>query len=109
MKFVILQPPVSVNEMRKGQTFLTKKYKEFKESAAFEIAIQKPKMNMGKELTVSFTFYTKSLHKWDTSNMVKAVEDACTQGGMWLDDRYITTHILKKVKSDIDKIEVEIL
>lgn len=107
--YTIWEAAVSVNEMTKGKKILTEKYRDFKTRAALEIAFQKPVKRKGKNISVKVTFFMKELYRKDVDGGIKAVLDACTEAGCWEDDRYIETLILKKVKSDVDKVEIEIL
>jgi len=107
--FTIWEGSVSVNEMTKGKKILTEKYRDFKDRAALEIAFQKPIIRKGNNITVSVTFFIKELYRKDIDGGIKAVLDACTEAGLWVDDRYIETLIVKKVLSDVEKVEIEIL
>lgn len=107
--FIIQAKPISINQMRKGRTFLTKEYKEFKQDAVIELLSQKPVKNRSKEITVKVTFFCKELYRGDIDNSTKSVLDSCTEAGMWEDDRYITVLILKKIKSTKDYVEIELL
>ena len=108
-KYFIYEKPVSVNAMHKGVKRLTPEYKDFKERAALEIAFQKPKMRRGKDISVKVTFYCKELYRGDIDNGIKSCLDACTEAGVFEDDRWITTLLVKKVKAEKDYVEIEIL
>ena len=95
--------------MRKGRTFLTSEYERYRDMAVWELFGQKPSKNESKELKVEIRYFLKSLHRADIDNYAKGVIDACTKAGLWVDDRYITELILKKIKSDKDYVEIEIL
>lgn len=107
--FTLSTKPISVNSMRKGRTYLTTEYQRYGEMAHWELFSQHPIKDEGKELTVEVRYYLKSLHRADVDNYAKGVLDACTKAGLWEDDRYITTLILKKIKSDKEYVEIEIL
>lgn len=107
--FTISNKPISVNSMRKGRTFLTTEYERYKDMAKWELFAQKPIKNESKDLHVEIRYYLKSLYKADIDNYAKGVIDACTQSGLWEDDRYIMELTLKKIKSDKDYVEIEIL
>lgn len=106
--YKIQAKPISVNQMRKGRTFLTKEYKDFKKDAVIELLSQKPKKNKSKDITVVITFHCKELLRGDVDNSAKSVLDSCTLAGLWEDDRYITCLVLKKVKADKDSVEIEV-
>lgn len=107
--FTISSKPISVNSMRKGRTFLTSEYERYRDMAVWELFGQKPVKNEGKELKVEIRYYLKWMYKADVDNYAKGVIDACTKAGLWEDDRYITSLTLKKIKSDKDYVEIEIL
>lgn len=107
--YTINEASVSVNEMTKGRKYLTDKYKEAKDRFALELCFQKKVMRKDKDLTVIITFYMKELYRKDVDGGVKIVLDACTEAGVFIDDRNITTLVAKKVKSEKDFITIEIL
>ena len=107
--FTISAKPVSINKMRRGRTFLTKEYKDFKDDAIIELQSQKPKINRSKSLTMRLTFFCRELYRGDIDNSVKSVLDSCKEAGIFEDDRYITVLILKKEKADRDYVEIEII
>lgn len=113
MIFEINQKPISVNRMRRGRTFLTPEYKNFKETARMEIWAKmvslRIKMCEDEEMSVSIVFEATKPKIFDIDGGLKAVLDACTEAGLWKDDRYITKLLVTKVKSDKDRILIEII
>ena len=107
--FTLSSKPISVNSMRRGRTYLTTEYERYGTMAQWELFGQHPIKNESKELTVEIRYYLKSLYRADVDNYAKGVIDACTKAGLWEDDRYIMCLILKKIKSDKEYVEIEIL
>lgn len=106
--YTISMKPVSINQMRKGRTFLTTIYKNFKSRAVSEILTQNPVLRRGKDLTLKVEFFCKELYRGDIDNSVKSVLDSCVEAGVFEDDRYITTLILKKTLADSDRVEITV-
>jgi len=104
--YTIRAKPISTNRMRRGRTFLSKEYKEFKEDAVLELLSQKPKKNESKELDVTIIFHCKELYRGDVDNMAKGVLDSCTEAGLWKDDRYIISLTLIKEKAKKDSVTI---
>lgn len=107
--YIISQKPISTNAMKKGRSFLTKDYKNFRESASLELAFQRPIMRKGKNVVLSIVFHCKELYRGDLDNMAKSTIDCCVDAGIIEDDRFVETLILKKVKDNKDFVEIEVL
>lgn len=110
--FEINDKPISVNKMRKGKTYLTDEYKYFKQRASLKLKEQAWKKghqtDLRKDLVVEVTFYLTTANQSDIDGVVKCTLDACTEAGIWKDDRYIKTLILHKEKALVDKVIIKI-
>jgi len=110
--FEINDKPVSVNQMRRGKTFLTDVYKTFKQRASLELLAQKRsrkhETDERKDLVVELWFDLTTANSSDIDGVLKCVLDAGTEAGLWKDDRYITDLIVHKRKSAINKVRIKI-
>lgn len=110
--FEINDKPVSVNQMRRGRTFLTKVYKDFKANATMELLFQKSNLrhvtDENKEMCVEVWFELTTANSSDIDGVLKCVLDAGTEAKLWKDDRYITTLIVHKKKAIKNKVIIKI-
>jgi len=107
--YTIQGSAISVNKMTIGKKVLTKEYRQFKEAMALELAFQRKTIRKDRNLTVIITFFLKELYRKDIDGGLKIVLDAGTEAGLWTDDRNIVTLVVKKVKSEKNYIQIEIL
>lgn len=97
--------PFSVNKAwRGGARYRTNGYKDFEK----EVLYQLPKVQIEGEVEIDFVFYVKNYSRSDTSNLIKCLEDILVHGGMIEDDRKVVALTAKKIKSNKERIEVEI-
>lgn len=110
--FEINDKPVSVNQMRRGRTFLTEVYKSFKYGATMELLAQKSsrkhKTDERGEFTVELWFELTTANSSDIDGVIKCVLDAGTEAGLWKDDRYINNLIVHKKKAIKNKVIIKI-
>lgn len=106
MKINIPLKPLSINACWQGKRFKTKECKQYDR----DLQLLLPKIKIEAQFyEVRYKFYIKTFASSDLDNLVKVLQDNLVKKGIISDDRYIVKMIVEKVKSDIDKIEIEIL
>jgi Holliday junction resolvase RusA-like endonuclease len=98
--------PLSVNAAWQGRRFKTKAYKAYEGSISLLMKGQRFEPISGP-CVAFYTFYLKSILRSDGDNLIKCVQDCMVKNGVIQDDRYIMRYEIQKVKSDIEKIEIE--
>lgn len=96
--------PLSVNQVWQGRRFKTKAYKQFEQDCGWFI-----KMPMIKgEVEIDYKFYIKHFSTSDIDNFIKPFQDILVKNGAIEDDSKIIRITAEKIKSNEERIEVEI-
>lgn len=106
IKLTIPIKALSVNRAFAGRRFKSTYYKNFEREVALLLPFAK---NMIKgECDVHYTFYVKNYAKSDVDNMIKPIQDLIIAREYLSDDRKIVYLTARKIKSNVDKISIEI-
>lgn len=105
--YKIKQSPPSVNTAFFGRKTKTPKYREFLETAAWELKTQRFNLIEGP-IAVEIVLHLKNVKKSDIDNRLKVILDACTYAGLWEDDSQIYDLAVSKTKSEEDWVEIMI-
>lgn len=74
----------------KGRKSLTDRARNWKELAAWEVkAAMRQGETFGGPVEVEIVFTLSDRRRWDIDNHLKALFDACTEGGLWRDDSQV--------------------
>jgi len=106
-KVVLNVKALSVNSAWKGGArYRTEDYKEFEQ----EVFYQLPRFVMIKgEVEMNYKFYIKNYSRTDVSNLLKCLEDILVKAKIIEDDRFVVKLSAEKIKSEKEKIEIEII
>lgn len=105
MKFLLPFKALSVNKAwRGGARYRTKDYIQFEKDLGHVL----PKEKVEGDVEVHYKFHLKNYSRTDTSNLIKCLEDIIVKTGLIEDDRKVIYLTARKVKSEVDFIEVEI-
>ena len=97
--------PISSNKIWQGRRFKTKEYKKWRQDA--HLLLPKKAQIKGK-VGVDLVFYIPYPQRCDLDNLLKGTLDAIVDRGYIEDDRFIYQLNTSKVKSDKNKISIQI-
>ena len=106
MKLELKAKPISVNQVWQGRRFKTKLYKDYEIEISW--LLKKYRGQIRGEIEIHYTFYIKNYSRTDCDNLVKPIQDILVKNGIIEDDRKIIYFSAEKIKSNIEKIEIEI-
>lgn len=113
MKIKLDIKPLSINKAFQGRRFKTPEYDDYTDLVSGLLQAQKRMFNLTKRdyniYTVSYNFYLVNHKKTDLDNMVKLITDLLVLNGFIKDDRMIYSMNLKKIPSDKDWVEIDIV
>ena len=105
MKEYIPIKPISVNICWQGRRFKTPKYDAFIKEMLYTM----PKREMLKgSVEIKVWLHLKSITRSDIDNFLKPIVDCVVRKGWIEDDRYIQHLEVKKIKSEVEAIGIEI-
>ena len=106
MKIEIPIKALSVNKAWQGRRFKSSYYIDFtRDVCRF---LKRTNKTIEKECEVHYTFYIKNYSMSDVDNMIKPIQDLIVLLGYIKDDKKIVFLSAEKIKSKIEKIEIEI-
>lgn len=106
MKIELPIKPISINAAFQGRRYKTVACKDFERDA---FRLLKKHHKIPGEVQIHYTFYLANHKMTDVSNVVKVLEDVLVKCGYFEDDRKVYYFTARKVPSDVNKIEVDIL
>jgi Holliday junction resolvase RusA-like endonuclease len=96
-QFRIPVKPLSVNAAyRGGRRFKSKEYVRFLKDVAAAFASQKKMETIEAPIHVDYVFYVSNRNT-DVFNLVKTIEDAMKEAGVYADDRQVWSGTVEKV------------
>lgn len=85
--------PPTINDYYKvtlaGQRYLDKKVRGFRADVEKALHEQCPGLKLADRLFVEVFQFPPDRRKRDLDNYIKGFQDACTKGGLWIDDSLI--------------------
>jgi Holliday junction resolvase RusA-like endonuclease len=97
--------PLSVNQVWQGRRYKTEEYDEYIKDCLRLL----PKRPIIKGfISVNLSFYLKNANRCDLDNLIKPLLDILKKRGYFQDDRYIQKIEAQKVKSDKNRISIQI-
>ena len=105
--------PPSVNGMWRAfrnRTILSKRGREYRVSAIAAInKLELSNLNIDGHLSVTLVLNPPTLRRFDIDNYPKAIFDALTHAGFWLDDEQVDRLTIKRgVKASGGNVEISI-
>ena len=97
--------PLSINQCFQGRRYKTRNYDDYIK----EFLILLPKKTQIKgEIGIKMMFWLQNSKRCDLDNLCKPILDILVKKGYIQDDRAVQEIYLKKVKSEIDNISIQI-
>lgn len=106
MKIELPFRPISINLAFQGRKYKTKACKDFERDA---FRLLKKQHKIPGHVKIDYIFYLKNHKMIDASNLIKILEDVIVKCGYIEDDRMVYEFTVKKIPSEVDRIEVDIL
>lgn len=106
MELTIPIKALSNNQAWAGRRFKSAMYKQYEKDV--DKLLPRAKKTLTGEVEIHYTFYIKNYGMTDVDNLIKETQDILVKKGYITDDRKIVFLSAEKIKSNDEKIEIQI-
>lgn len=106
IKVSVDSKPLSVNRVWQGRRFKTEEYHDYEE---LMLLLLPKKKKVTGPVHLSYRFFMSAFGRSDVDNLLKPLTDILVKKGYIEDDRMVYKISAEKIKSEEDRIEIEIV